>query len=508
MQHNKIHGHSSCLINESIYIYGGLITDDNDPTDEKESKQCLVYNTITKQWKQVVTSFVATHFHSAVGYNNRYMIVFGGKHKSHGFFNTTSVFDTQTEEWNIVNYEGNTVDVPQARYCHKCVVIGDEMFVFGGFDKDGFDCNDMYAFHLIENKWRRINLHGQVPSERHHFTLDRIPNSSNELILFGGYNSTVRCMNDLYSINVETGICNKIDTSNFVVNGRYGHVSYFDELYRLHIIGGCSIDGTDLYTDTIFTIQQNTLVISDVIEDHFDGFYSSTYLLFPRFCTLDIIYDGSLMLYGGFNSNAVAKPKTTIIDAPDDICNLVLSYLDRVSLCQVAQVSKTLRLAVLSSDNRFWEPIFQKVTSNPYYAKHLDNENNAQSLYKQSIIELSKYSLHRYIGKENLQNMFATISESQLKNLIPAKLKIVVVGAGAVGKVIHLICGTSIVLIEFLQSTLISKLCNPHYDIYEHFPFVFEQASLNHLYHDTSVSINLWDTAVSNTILYHQVSLT
>jgi hypothetical protein len=436
MQHNKRHGHSSCLINDKIYIYGGLITDNNDPTDETDSNQCLVYNTITKEWNQLTAPFIGSHFHSAVSYQNRYMIVFGGKHQSHGFFNTTSIFDTETEKWNIVKYNNcNKVEIPQARYCHKCVIVGDDMFMFGGFDNNGFDCNDLFALHLIEHRWRKIQLKGDIPSERHHFSVNRFNDKSNELVLFGGCNSKIRCMNDLYSINVETGECIKLDTSSIAVSGRYGHVSYMDELSRLHVIGGSSIDGKDLYTETIFTIQQN--IVSNIAENDFNGFYN---LIYPRYCALSVVNDGSLMLYGGFNANAEVIPIVSMTDVPDDVCNIVLSYLDRFSLCQMSHVSKTLRLSVLSNDDTLWEPIYSELISYPYYAYYRDTITTKDQLsYKQLVTMLSMKVTQRYIGREQLAETFSSISKSKIKSLIPHSLKIVVVGDGAVGKVMNLL---------------------------------------------------------------------
>jgi hypothetical protein len=432
-QHNKRHGHSSCLINDKIYIYGGLITDDNDPTDETDSNQCLVYNTITKEWNQFLTApFIGSHFHSAVSYQNRYMVVFGGKHQTHGFFNTTSVFDTETGKWNIIKYSNDKVEIPQARYCHKCIIVGDEMLMFGGFDNNGFDCNDLFALHLIEHRWRKIQLKGDIPSERRHFSVDRVNDKSNELLLFGGCNSKIRCMNDLYTVNTETGECKRLDTSSFVVSGRYGHVSYIDELSRFHVIGGCSIDGKDLYTETIFTIQQN--IVSDITESSFNSFVN---LIYPRFCSLSVLNDGSLMLYGGFNANAGIVPILSIVDVPDDVCNIVLSYLNRFSLCQLSQVSKTLRLSVLSNDDTLWEPIYNELITNPYYGDNIITKNNLS--YKQLVMTLSMKLTHGYIGKEQLVEIVSSMSKSKIESLTPYSLKIVVVGDGAVGKVMNLL---------------------------------------------------------------------
>jgi N-acetylneuraminic acid mutarotase len=437
MEHKKRHGHSSCFINNHLYIFGGLVTDSNDPTIETDSNECLIYNTTTHQWNKLLSKY-HSHFHSAVNYQNRYMIVFGGRHNVNGFFNTTVVFDTLTEEWNIMNSIG---EVPCARYGHKCIVLNDEMYLFGGIDNMGFDCNDLYALNLVNKKWKKIELIGNVPSGRYHFIMELI---ESKLIVFGGTSSKHKYLNDLYSINVDTRECKKIEVD---INGRYGHVSYIDECNRLHIIGGSS-NGTDLYNEVVLMIQDDS--VTSLAESSF-YFMNTSYPIFPRFCSLNVLDDGSLMLYGGFNANSLIANTISIYEIPDDICYIILSYLDRTSLCNISQVSKILRLSTLSSDNTLWEPIYNGITNSAFY-KATENNNIVVPIvsYKQALMSKSQSQLkHRYIGKEKLQKMFNSWDKSQLHSLTPSCIKVVTVGEHS-GKVCICTSSLSSLLINFI----------------------------------------------------------
>lgn len=67
--------------------------------------------------------------HSAVVYNNK-MIIFGGFQENiHKHFNDMYIFDPDRNEWKVLHTKGT---VPSQRRRHCCVIVNDQMFIFGG----------------------------------------------------------------------------------------------------------------------------------------------------------------------------------------------------------------------------------------------------------------------------------------------------------------------------------------------------------------------------------------
>jgi hypothetical protein len=67
--------------------------------------------------------------HSAVAHNNK-LLVFGGYQENiEKHFNDMYEYDTQRNEWRIVEQQGV---VPSARRRHSCNVVGSRMLIFGG----------------------------------------------------------------------------------------------------------------------------------------------------------------------------------------------------------------------------------------------------------------------------------------------------------------------------------------------------------------------------------------
>jgi N-acetylneuraminic acid mutarotase len=434
-----IFGQSSCLINNKVYLYGGNISEESDSTPNIKSNECLTYDTITKQLHTIQyneSSLIppATYFHSCVSYQDRYMIIYGGKIVENNSCNELiCMFDTVTNEWNVV--QCSEVQSISGRYGHCAVVIGNEMIVFGGTTEHVVVCNDLLAFHLVTHTWRVINLFGEVPIGRFHHTVNVL---ASHLIVFGGMNIKNEVLSDLYCINAETGGCHSIQTES-IINPIYGHVSFLEDSV-LHIIGGSS-NGSELHRDYALSIQIDDRRAS---VQHRPQLERCEIEYYSKFSTLCILNDGSVLLYGGIPH----QYHFSISDIPDDIAFIILSYLDRATLCDVACVSKSLQFSKLSNDNSIWEPIFKDVINSPCYDSTLVNKlqyslksDTSNIAYKQAVIELelhNMYSRHRYIGEDKIRDFVSNVSGSKrIQNLyeIPDMFKVVCVGPGLAGKV-------------------------------------------------------------------------
>ncbi|KAG2387735.1 hypothetical protein C9374_001329 [Naegleria lovaniensis] len=100
-------------------------------------------------------------FHSSCYDAHRHLLfVFGGK-SGMECLNDLAVFDVKTSQWiACINYEtwaNDTITVvPQARYGHACVLFGDWLIIHGGKNENGMLLNDLYALDLNSGIW--INL--------------------------------------------------------------------------------------------------------------------------------------------------------------------------------------------------------------------------------------------------------------------------------------------------------------------------------------------------------------
>jgi len=112
------------------------------------------YNIETRTWssldpreKQHGTPPDGRLFHTAVLHNGS-MYVFGGN--SNGYYNDLQRFHLETQRWTLIHQEGGDPP-PSPRYGHSAVVFGDSMYIFGGYDKDGFACNDLHEYNFSES---------------------------------------------------------------------------------------------------------------------------------------------------------------------------------------------------------------------------------------------------------------------------------------------------------------------------------------------------------------------
>jgi len=114
-----------------------------------------------QQWGKPLGGFedFKRNFFSCVTYDDK-IWVFGGK--GNGYRNDLivyeagitanyfpSVFNASQGKWQEVDGDGK--NVPPRRYGHTAVVYKRRMYVFGGYDTDGFTLNDLcsYSFSII-----------------------------------------------------------------------------------------------------------------------------------------------------------------------------------------------------------------------------------------------------------------------------------------------------------------------------------------------------------------------
>lgn len=185
--------HIMALHAHHVYIFGGY-------DGHTRYQNTYRYDLKEEEWQAIpiqgeVPSKRFGHSGIVHAKSNR-LIVFGGW-DGKDTLNDLYFFDLNTLVWSKANSDGAS---PPHRYRHTAVVFEDSMFVFGGVDKQHCRYNDLQRFDLRTNTWSEVCTTGFVPSSR---TFHRSAVVGNLMYLLGGYDGTDR-LHDLYSIHVGT----------------------------------------------------------------------------------------------------------------------------------------------------------------------------------------------------------------------------------------------------------------------------------------------------------------
>ena len=432
LSHSR-YGHSSSVIGHSVYIFGGLLLDDNSK-QLTTSNDLLKYdvdassvlpNTMTAAIPhssltkiEPSTGVAPTrNFHSSVVYNDC-LYVFGGK--SNGYFSDVHMYDPVANSWtrlNTTNENGTDSNAPSNRYAQTAAMINNEMFVFGGYDHNGYCCNDLFALNLDTLQWRSIALqvngrHSAHLEGRFHHTMLALDNRF--LLIHGGTNGKRDILDDLTVIDVENQQWHQVNIQDSwkATFARYGHASFLvnhrddenHEEYHLHIVGGCT-SNKNLFKESFFVTLNKDLtqgIITDTsgqmcdMSPPVDEYVvdPSVVQCSPFYCTANVIYglnsdtgaDFSVVFFGGTTkiitteqtalSPVSQEKKKAIIDQnvidlihqlPSDAALVILFFLEMSDWMNIRLVSKTWKFFELTEHNLLWTSVFHSVINHPKY---------------------------------------------------------------------------------------------------------------------------------------------
>ncbi|GMS81058.1 hypothetical protein PENTCL1PPCAC_3233, partial [Pristionchus entomophagus] len=238
------YGHTVVAHGGKAYLWGGR----ND-----ESGACDVlhrFNPVSNCWRSLATKGrvpPARDGHSAVVHEGQ-MIVFGGfEEHDQRFSQETFVYDFDSATWSEMSTTG---DRPAWRDFHTAVVIGNEMFVFGGrcdimgqfhSTKDVYDPL-MRALNLTTKKWRVVDTKGEIPSGRRSHSAFH---HDGKMYVFGGFNGALNeHYNDLYEFDPKTEIWTKLETLGSPPSERRRQCTIVTQ-DRVFLFGGTKPNGTE-----------------------------------------------------------------------------------------------------------------------------------------------------------------------------------------------------------------------------------------------------------------------
>eukprot|EP01133_Synstelium_polycarpum_P013224 gene13224-15535_t len=188
------YGHSATLFGNQIIIYGGRAN--SKPFSDVQILQHSGGDRFKWLKNQHHKSPEGRAAHTAVAHGNT-LVVFGGHNSSRNkYYNSVLTFNIDTAHWDSPTCEGT---IPPARGSHSTFVVGNQMYIFGGFDGKKY-YNDLYCLDLDKYTWRKIDVKGVAPKPRsgHSSTL-----IGDKLVIFGGCGSDSNFLNDLQVLALE-----------------------------------------------------------------------------------------------------------------------------------------------------------------------------------------------------------------------------------------------------------------------------------------------------------------
>lgn len=267
--------HTSVVINNKMYIYGGHITQPSSEYFHSVKQDMFECDMATREWREVPSGEGAPRRteHTAVVHNDR-MIIFGG-YSGTGYESSVMVFDFSVGHWVQLATNGES---PSARSAHTAVVVGNSMYVFGGWN--GIHCmNDLHELNFETNTWSLLCADTSIAA-RHSGSA----NHAHSIYAFPGAASRNANVGDLPSARCSHGAV--------VIPAGDGSGPV------MHVFGGYAIDGND---------NSNKGYLDDMYQFHFatkkwtrstvSGVPPS-----PRSRFRMIPYKNSIFLFAGWNS--------------------------------------------------------------------------------------------------------------------------------------------------------------------------------------------------------------
>ncbi|KAK8657739.1 hypothetical protein V6N13_035962 [Hibiscus sabdariffa] len=190
-------GHSAAVVGKRLFIFGGC-GKSSDNNDEIYYNDLYILNTETFVWKRVQTSGnppSARDGHTCSSWKNK-IIVIGGEDARDYYLSDVHILDADTLAWKQLTTSGQILP-PRAG--HSTVAFGKNLLVFGGFCDAQNLYDDLYMLDVETGLWTRVITMGDGPSARFSVSGDCLdPLKSGVLMFIGGCNKTLEALDDMY----------------------------------------------------------------------------------------------------------------------------------------------------------------------------------------------------------------------------------------------------------------------------------------------------------------------
>lgn len=276
-----------------LYIFGGY------GKDNCQTNQVHVFDTATQVWSQPVIKGTPptprdSHSCTTVGDN---LYVFGGTDGTNPL-RDLHILDTSSNTWISPSVRG---DGPEPREGHSAALVGKRLFIFGGCGKslgsnDEVYYNDLYILNTETFVWKRATTTGSPPSARDSHTCS---SWKSKIIVIGGEDGHDYYLSDVHILDADTLTWKELNTSGQMLPPRAGHstVSFGKNLF---VFGGFT-DAQNLYDD-LYMLDVDTGIWTKILTT---GEGPSARFSVAGDC-LDPLKDGVLVFVGGCNKSLEA----------------------------------------------------------------------------------------------------------------------------------------------------------------------------------------------------------
>nr|XP_048330190.1 uncharacterized protein LOC107419037 isoform X2 [Ziziphus jujuba var. spinosa] len=193
-------GHSAALVGRRLFIFGGCGKSSSN-NDEVYYNDLYILNTETLVWKRAMTSGTPPSprdSHSCSSWRNKFIVV-GGEDGHDYYLSDVHILDTDTLIWRELNTSGHLL-TPRAG--HSTVAFGKNLFVFGGFTDAQNLYNDLYMLDIDTGVWTKVTTIGDGPSARFSVAGDCLdPLKRGVLVFIGGCNKSLEALDDMYYLH-------------------------------------------------------------------------------------------------------------------------------------------------------------------------------------------------------------------------------------------------------------------------------------------------------------------
>lgn len=229
------------LYNDSLIVIGGSGVDVNNYLVNDSFEYDLKYKDLKILHKN--KGYTGYYGQSGCKYNNSILIVGGTKGSEY----TNAVFELNllTNNWKELITTG---EPPPKGYKHQSIITDNKLYVIGGGSfKPKTSLITIHALDLHTLVWEEINSQGEVPIGRvaHTCVYDK---ETNNIYMWGGFDSKSIRLDDLSSYNVKTKIWKKIINNTYEISpkGKSFHSSIFYN-GAIYLFGGS--DGNNSFND-------------------------------------------------------------------------------------------------------------------------------------------------------------------------------------------------------------------------------------------------------------------
>jgi len=221
--------HTLTVVGTNAFLFGGMTDANQEETEDQPAQDCAqpsnelfcldVTNKTNMEWKRA--SFgtdpqpLPRWRHSATLFDNTQILVFGGFASSDHRLNDVWVFDAVAYTWSQPNPSHNAeaavpfqltnnhwANVPPPRASHTATLIGEHVYVFGGYGGLGYgrrDLDDLYSLDVNRWTWNKVSPKGVPPEKRCGHQACAI---ERKIYIFGGSSSSTQFY-DVYILDTE-----------------------------------------------------------------------------------------------------------------------------------------------------------------------------------------------------------------------------------------------------------------------------------------------------------------